>query len=69
MNSAKEVIIETMKDSEFFIHLGDFLDHFYCSKHDARQNMIDESPLSFKAVVSPNYLAFIAATVHKLAND
>ena len=69
MNNVKEVINETMKDNEFFIHLGDFLDHFYRSKHDARQNMIDESPLSFKTVVSPNYLAFVAATAHKLAND
>ena len=69
MNSAKEVITETIKDNEFFIHLGDFLDHFYRSKHNVRQNMIDESPLSFKTVVSPNYLAFVAATVHKLAND
>jgi len=69
MNNVKEVINETMKDDEFFIHLGDFLDHFYRSNHDIRQIMIDDSPLSFKTMVSPYYLAFTAATVHKLAND
>jgi hypothetical protein len=69
VNNTKKVIVDTIKDGEFFIHLGNFLDEFYISNDEKKQSMIEDSPLDFKLKVNPNYLAFIAATAHKLAND
>ena len=57
---------ETAAGSDFYLCLGDFLDEFYRADADARRAMVLPSPDFNAAQV---HTAFLAATVHKLAND
>jgi len=56
---------ETLSGRDFFICLGDFLDAFY-SADSVQQEAMLSSPPDFS--MQHEYLAFLAATVHKLAN-
>ena len=51
---------------DFYLCLGDFLDEFYRSNNDARKAMLEPSP-NFS--IQREHLAYLASTVHKLAND
>ena len=69
MTTIKKVIQNTMVDSEFHIHLGNFLDEFYRATRQKKQNMLVDSPLSHAEEVNREFIAYVAATTHKLAND
>ena len=69
MATIKKVIQNTMVDSEFHIHLGNFLDEFYRATRQQKQNMLVDSPLLFAEEVNIEFIAYVAATAHKLAND
>jgi hypothetical protein len=62
------VILATSEGGNFHLLLGDFLDEFYRANQATQQRMLDSSPLGIEGI--PNrYLAYAAATAHKLAND
>ena len=63
---ARTVITETIAGKDFYLCLGDFLDEFYRSCEDKRKSMIDAPPEFFHR---QEELSYLAATVHKLAND
>lgn len=52
---------------DFYIAFGNFLDEFYASDQDGRIEMIATEPP--KGLIPKEYGAFLAATIHKLAND
>ena len=54
---------------DFHLLLGDFLDEFYRSDSVRRQQMINEGPAPHEESASHEQLAYLAAAVHKLAND
>jgi len=68
MEHLQQVIDEAAKGGDFYLLMGDFLDEFYRSVPAVRQGMIDVAPASSSGV-SPEKLAYAAATAHKLAND
>jgi hypothetical protein len=58
--------METTRGRDFHLCLGDFLDEFYRVGNDVRKTMLDVSP-DFS--IPREYLAYLASSVHKLAND
>ncbi len=52
---------------DFYISLGNFLDAFYRSNDIERELCIEREPANYSIPI--NQKAFLAATVHKLAND
>ena len=65
MNAAT-VTTETLNGADFYLCLGDFLDEFYLVGNESRQDMLLACP---DFTINKEYLAYLAATVHKLAND
>lgn len=63
---AGHVSSETIAGRDFYLCLGDFLDEFYHVDDAARILMLHAIP-DFN--LSGEHLAFLASTVHKLAND
>ena len=57
---------ETLEGRDFYLSLGDFLDEFYRAGDSARGAML-ETPPDFS--IKREHLAFLASSVHKLAND
>ncbi len=67
MNTSLKVSLEANSGKDFYLLLGDFLDEFYvASDSEVRSAMLAETPVDMQG---REYLAFIAATAHKLAND
>ena len=60
------IMAETVAGRDFYLCLGDFLDEFYRVDGDARRAMVLPSP-DYNA--AQEHTAYLAATVHKLAND
>ena len=69
MTTIKNVIENTIADSQFHIHLGNFLDEFYKADEQQQHDMIHDSPLNLTSKVATEHIAYVAATTHKLAND
>ena len=60
------IAIETLAGRDFYLSLGDFLDEFYRADKSSRVDMIKNPPdFSF----TDENLAYLAASIHKLAND
>jgi len=53
---------------DFYVALGDFLDDFYRENNEMRQAMIEDEPI-WHTNTKKEYMALLAATSHKLAND
>ena len=69
MMTMKTVSEETNKEGDrlaFFLNLGNFLDEFRAAPPEVRAKMLSERPC---AMNHPEFLAYAAATAHKLAND
>jgi hypothetical protein len=69
MMDMKIISEETNKGSnriDFFLHLGNFLDEFYIASSEIRVQMLQKEPENMKHA---EFLAYLAATAHKLAND
>ena len=62
----RTVMTETAAGRDFYLCLGEFLDEFYSKGDSGRRAMILPSP-GFD--VKKEHVAYLAATVHKLAND
>jgi len=56
-------------DADFFILMGDFLDELYASDDEVRQEVICEEIDVSNISMSKLYFCYLAATIHKLAND
>jgi len=69
MDTIQDILINTQKNGDFYLLLGDFLDEFYRADRSIRQRMIETPPHSAALKNSSEYLSFAAATAHKLAND
>ncbi len=67
MTRISDVFEQLAEGCDFYICLGNFLDEFYGSNQTARAEMIQAEPPSVR--VPKEYKAFLAAAVHKLAND
>ena len=63
------VIEGASQGRDFHLLLGDFLDEFYRSDAFKQQEMINKAPARHEKRVPCEYLAYLAATAHKLAND
>ena len=69
-----KIFIETCRDISnmcnkgynFYVLLHDYLDEFYRSSNEKRIIMMAEPPLAMPRL---EYLPYLAAAVHKLAND
>ncbi|ADY56948.1 hypothetical protein Sgly_2674 [Syntrophobotulus glycolicus DSM 8271] len=62
-----QVFNEIHQGKDFYIVLGNFLDEFYRQDSENQQKMIEEEPSNYDLPVYQK--AFMAAAVHKLAND
>ena len=62
---AQIIAKETLAGRDFYLNLGDFLDEFYSTDNAGRMAMLYARP-DFS--ISQTNLAYLAATVHKLAN-
>lgn len=61
-----DVFENIYKGNDFFICFGNFLDEFYRKNNYERIKMVGTEP---EYNISMEYKAFLAAAVHKLAND
>ena len=59
------IITETLAGRDFYLCLGDFLDEFYRADDNTREDMIKNST---DFCLPKEQLAYLAASVHKLAN-
>ncbi|MDF2648489.1 MAG: hypothetical protein K0Q73_4294 [Paenibacillus sp.] len=67
--SVWEIANEASKEmSQFEIHTGNFLDEFYRSGADKRQQMVEREP-DHDDPFPVHLLPLLAAMVHKLCND
>jgi hypothetical protein len=66
MDSIFDISVNIINGYKFEILMGNFLDEFYSTNNDNRIKMISKAPL---ALEQPEYVPFLAATAHKLAND
>ena len=66
MSDTRGLVLETVAGRDFHLCLGDFLDLFYRADEDKRREMIMPAP-DFS--LPPEQMAYLAAAVHKLAND
>ncbi|MDR1246023.1 MAG: hypothetical protein LBK57_03235 [Clostridiales Family XIII bacterium] len=66
MNSIKEIACETNAGGDFYLLLGDFLDEFYKAAPEIQIEMLREKP---DDMYSPEFVPFLAASAHKLADD
>jgi len=64
--NAQTVTSETLAGRDFYLSLGDFLDEFYRADKNQRKEMPYTQP-DFS--ISKSELAFLAASVHRLANE
>jgi hypothetical protein len=62
----QNISIETIMGRGFYLSLGDFLDEFYRANNSMRESMLMDPP---DYSLPREQLAYLAATVHKLAND
>ena len=61
-----DVFKNIYKGEDFYICLGNFLDEFYKKDNCGKTKMIEDEP---EYNISTEQKAFLASTVHKLAND
>jgi hypothetical protein len=66
MESIVNISRETNSGQDFYLLLGDFLDAFYTAPADAKTEMLRDEPEEMR---EPEFVPFLAATAHKLAND
>ena len=66
MESIYNISVQTNIKDNFYLLLGDFLDDFYHADSNVRAKMIENAP---DDMPKPEYVPFLAATAHKLAND
>ena len=64
--NAQTVINDTLMGRDFYLSLGDFLDEFYRADTRDRKDMLFVTP-DFD--IPKTNLAYLASSVHKLAND
>ena len=69
METVQTMLEQAAAGSDFYLLLGDFLDEFYRVDTGARQRMIADAPHGPALNSKREHLAFMAAAVHKLAND
>ena len=67
MGSIYNIARETNAGYDFYLLLGDFLDEFYNAPKDVLADMLRDAPDDI--INRPELVPFLAATVHKLAND
>ncbi len=67
MTKISDVFRQIAEGHNFYICLGNFLDEFYASNQKIKAEMINTEPHSIN--IPKEYKAFLASTVHKLAND
>ena len=63
--NAQTISKETLAGRDFYLSLGDFLDEFYNADDAGRMAMLSARP---DYSIPQTNLAYLAATVHKLAN-
>jgi len=69
MESVRTVLDNAKSGGNFHLLLGNFLDEFYNAPEWIKQCMINEPPSDIGLQCDKEFLAFAAATTHKLAND
>ena len=69
MDSIRQVLDNTQSGGDFYLLVGDFLDEFYQSTDEARQQMIAQPPSGLGQKCARELLCYAAAAAHKLAND
>ena len=62
----RSISLETSAGKDFYLLLGDFLDDFYRAAPDIKAQMLAAAP---HIMANREYVPFLAATAHKLAND
>ncbi|MDR1641677.1 MAG: hypothetical protein LBT59_18455 [Clostridiales bacterium] len=66
MDSIHNISIKANMGEDFYLLLGDFLDEFYKASQAIKAMMLEEPP---EDMLVAEYVPFLAATAHKLAND
>jgi len=66
MDTIHEISAKTNEGANFYLLLGDFLDSFYRADDEKKIEMIAKSP---EDMAKPEYVPFLAAMAHKLADD
>ena len=69
MSTINGLLKNTLTGEDFYLLLGDYLDAFYRADSAGRQAMIADAPFGQQLECKHEYLCFMAATAHKLAND
>ena len=64
MSTVRNISIGTNENHDFYLLLGDFLDAFYIADKTTQASMVTEPPIK---MLRPEFVPFLAATVHKLA--
>jgi hypothetical protein len=66
LNSVYDVSVNVNNGSDLYLLLGDFLDEFRRANPKAKAAMLGGTP---ENMANAEYVPFLAATAHKLAND
>jgi len=61
-----DISVKTNAGANFYLQFGDFLDSFYRATDKEKVEMLANPP---NDMAKPEYVPFLAATAHKLADD